>query len=143
MKLFWIIAAMVLLLTVVVIGVLPKFTEIHKYDQGTAAVQTLRSIHNSQAQFRESKGRFGALKELAGMGLIPPRILQGIPISGYIYSEANVSADAYCIRAKPANDKVGTREFNIIEDGQVRYQEVKMGNTVACGEGISLTSDSR
>src|SRR5581483_10694950 len=103
MKLFLIIAAIVLLLTAVVIAVLPKFTKIHKYDRGTAAVQTLRSIHNSQAQFRASKGRFGTLKELAGMGLIPPRVLQGIPISGYIYSEANVSADTYCVCAKPAN----------------------------------------
>lgn len=83
------------------------------------------------------------MKELADIGLIAPRFSDGIPLTGYIYSDANVSADTYCIRAKPANDKVGTREFNIIEDGEVRYHEAEIGSAVLCGEGISLTANSR
>lgn len=141
MKIFKIIMAIVLSLVAVIYFLLPKFTSITKADRDTSAVQMLRTMHNAQAQFKAMRGRFGTLRELADGGLLTPRAADGEPISGYVYSDANTSTESYCICANRANANVGKRDFNIIEDGEIRYHESETRGSAICGKGISLTAE--
>ncbi len=86
----------------------------------TAVLQTLRTIHNNQAQFQAMKGCFGSLKELNKAGLIDEIYASGQTIHGYKYSSSNVTADTYCVRAQRANPSCGGRDFIVCEDGDVR-----------------------
>lgn len=139
MKMFKIISVIVLGLIAAIYVSLPLFTEIHNRDSDTAVVSSLRTIHNAQAQFKAIKGRFGTLKELADMGLIGPNYAAGKPISQFVYADAAVSSDSYCVCANRTNDKAGKRDFNIIEDGEIRYQESKTKGSAVCGKGTRLS----
>lgn len=142
MKMFKIISAIVLGLVAAVILFLPQFTKHeHPLAYQVAAISTLRTIHNSQAQFKAINGRFGSLKELVDMGLIGPNYAAGKPISQFIYTDASVSLDSYCVCANRVNDKAGNRDFNIIEDGEIRFHESETKSSAICGKGQSLTRE--
>lgn len=139
MKMFKIITAIILSLMAVIYFLLPKLTSITKADCDTSVVQMLRTMHNAQAQFKSMRGRFGTLRELADGGLMVPRVADGEPISGYVYSDANTSTESYCICANRANTNVGNRDYNIVEDGEVRYQQSKTLSSAVCGKGNLLS----
>lgn len=102
-----------------------------------AVIQLLRFLHNAQAEFQASKGRFGTLQELASVGLIDPHYASGKPVAGFVYSD-EISAQTCCIKANRWNDSVGPRDFNVIEDGEIRYVESKTLGSAVCGQGTSL-----
>jgi hypothetical protein len=141
MKMFKIISAIVIGLVAAIYLSLPFVTEIHQYDRDTAVVSSLRTIHNAQARFKAIRGRFGTLKELADTGLIGPNFAAGKPISQFVYADAAVSSDSYCVCANRANDKAGKRDFNIVEDGEIRYHESETKGSAICGKGQSLTQE--
>jgi hypothetical protein len=100
-----------------------------------APIQTLRTIHNSQAQFQATKQKFGTLKELNEAGQIDSSYANGIPVCGYIYSSSDTTAETYCVHADRANDKCGSRDFIVCEDGIIRFIESENKGAVRRGEG--------
>jgi len=105
----------------------------------SAAIQSLRIIHNSQALYKAKKGRFGTHKDLIEEGFLDPSYAEGIPTSNYIYTSApEVTQDKYCVQATRRKPSVASRDFNVTEDGIIRFVESKTPRPVACGEGVPL-----
>ena len=134
-----------LLIAITIIGIMaavavPGLLRYLKTGRETAAVQTLRNIHNSQATFQGIRGRFATLKELSDDDLLEKSYASGQPVNGYIYKDSDVSADTYCVHADRTSDSTGNRDFNITERGTVNYVESKTKGTVARGEGVPLAT---
>lgn len=106
----------------------------------TAAIQTLRSLHNNQMQFQAMNARFGTLKELYAAGLIDARYANGRALSGYEYSSTDVTADTYCVRAYRTAPSCQTRDFIVCEDGEIRYTETPTAAILKRGEGKPLVA---
>ena len=109
----------------------------------SSAIQTLRTIHNYQAQYYGLHSRFATLEEMAASGMIDAVYASGRPISGYVYSSSDVTAETYCAHADRANDKCGSRDFIVCEDGAIRFVESEDKGTVRRGEGGALVEVSR
>jgi hypothetical protein len=101
----------------------------------TGPTQTLRTIHNSQAQYHATRSRFATLEELASSGYVDTAQANGSPISGYIYSSSDVTAETYCVHADRANDKCGYRDYIVCEDGIIRFIESENKGAARRGEG--------
>jgi prepilin-type N-terminal cleavage/methylation domain-containing protein len=133
-----------LLIVVAIIGILaavaiPRFLKTLETGRESAAIQSLRTIHNSQAQYQATKQRFGTLKELNEAGQIDLNYANGTPVSGYIYtSSPEVTQDKYCVQATRLATTTASRDFNVIEDGTVRFVESKSPNPIPHGEGTPL-----
>lgn len=139
MKMFRVCLVIVLALMAVAICLRPLVSTVTRHDRDTSVVSSLRTIHNAQAQFKAIRGRFGTLKELADIGLIGQNFAAGTSVAQYVYTDVAVSSESYCVCANRANDKAGKRDFNIIEDGEVRYHESETKDSAICGKGKSLT----
>jgi len=133
-----------LLIVVAIIGILaavavPKFLRTLEAGRESAAIQTLKTIHNSQAQYQAAKQRFGTLKELNEAGSIDSNFANGSPVSGYIYqSGPEVTQDKYCVQATRQAASTASRDFNVTEEGTVRFVESKTPNPIPHGEGTPL-----
>src|SRR5262245_46117119 len=104
----------------------------------SAAVQTLRAIHNNQAQFLAIHSRFATLEDLVASGMIDAEYASGRPISGYVYSSSDITDETYCAHADRANDKCGSRDFIVCEDGVIRFIESETRGAVRRGHGRPL-----
>jgi prepilin-type N-terminal cleavage/methylation domain-containing protein len=133
-----------LLIVVAIIGILaavavPRLLETLRTGRESAAIQTLRTIHNGQAQFQATKQRFATLKELNENNQIDLNYANGSPVSGYIYqSSPEVTQDKYCVQATRQAPSTASRDFNVIEDGAVRFVESKSPGPIPHGEGTPL-----
>jgi type II secretory pathway pseudopilin PulG len=140
-----IITSAVSLLLIAVFGIMaavatPQLLKSLKTGHESAAIQTLRTIHNSQAIYQATKQRFGTLKELNEAKLLDANYANGSPVSGYIYTSAPEGAQGkYCVQATRQSPSVALRDFNIIEDGIIRFVESKTPRPVACGVGVPIT----
>ena len=108
----------------------------------SAALQTLRTIHNYQAQFLAIHSRFATLEDLVASGMIEAEYASGRPISGYVYSSSDITAETYCAHADRANDKCGSRDFIVCEDGVIRFVESETRGAVRRGQGKPLMGAS-
>jgi type IV pilus assembly protein PilA len=135
-----------LLIVVAIIGILaavavPRLLETLRTGRESAAIQTLRTIHNGQAQFQATKQRFATLKELNEANQLDLNYANGSPVSGYIYqSGPEVTQDKYCVQATRQSLSYALRDFNVNQDGVIRYIESKTPSPIDCGEGIPITS---
>jgi prepilin-type N-terminal cleavage/methylation domain-containing protein len=133
-----------LLIVVAIIAILatvavPKLLESLKTGRESAAMQTLKTIHNSQATYQGTKQRFGTLKELSEAKLLDSNYVNGSPVSGYIYaSGAEVTQDKYCVQATRQAPSTASRDYNVIEDGTVRFVESNSPSPIPHGEGTPL-----
>ncbi|NOT64178.1 MAG: hypothetical protein HOP19_28520 [Acidobacteria bacterium] len=134
MKLFLLVIA-----TIILFSSCHLFQSVMNRDRETGAIQTLRTFHNAQAQFQAMKGHFGTLEELADSGLVSLNYTLNRQIAGYVYVSVSATPETYCIRAMTANEKRSERDFNMTEEGLVRYHQNKESNATACGKGLSLT----
>jgi hypothetical protein len=117
---------------------LPLLLKTLQSGRETGAIQSLRVIHNSQTLYQAKNGRFGTLKELAEEGLID-RNYVGVSTSNYIYTSApEITQDKYCVQATRQSPSVALRDFNVDQDGFIRYIESKTPSPVPCGEGIPI-----
>jgi hypothetical protein len=116
----------------------PKMLDSLRYGRETGALNSLRLIHQNQAQYSAMRGRFGDLKELAEAGLIDQSYANGSIILGYVYSSSSVSNETFCVHAVRASDSVARRDFVICEDGIVRFVESRTPGLVKRGEGAPL-----
>ena len=64
----------------------------------------------------------------------------GNPISQYVYSDTDVSADVYCVQATRQSNGSGDRDFNITEKGIVNYVKSATKNPVPRGEGTPISN---
>ena len=129
-----------LLIVVAIIGILaavalPKLQDNLKLGRQTAAVQSLRSIHNSEAQFNAMKGKFGSLKDLSDSGLLGTNFSSGNPVGQYSYTSPVAESDKYCVQATRQSPGTAYRDFNVTEDGTIRFVEAKTVNALPPGEG--------
>jgi general secretion pathway protein G len=133
-----------LLIVVAIIAILatvavPKLLESLKTGRESAAMQTLKTIHNSQATYIGTKQRFGTLKELNEAKLLDANYVNGIPVSGYKYtSDAEVTQDKYCVQATRQAPSTASKDFNVIEDGTIRFVESTNPSPIPHGEGTPL-----
>lgn len=134
-----------LLIVVAIIGILaavavPKLLKNLETGRMAAAIQTLRTIHNNEAQYSATKSTFGTLKNLNEAGLIDANYSSGSPVSGYAYTSTEATADQYCVQATRQAASTSPRDFNVIEDGTIRFIETKTPSPVAHGEGTPISS---
>lgn len=135
-----------LLIVVAIIAILgmvavPKLLDNLKAGRESAAMQTLRTIHNSQATYVGTKQRFGTLKELSEAGLLDPSYANGSPVSGYIYtSAAEVTQDKYCVQATRQSSSTAAKDFNVTQDGTIRFVQSNTPSPIPDGEGTALSA---
>jgi hypothetical protein len=103
------------------------------------AIMTLRTIHNSQIQFKETNHRFGSLEDLAAAELIDRNYTTGIATGGYTYSLSDISGKTYCVQATRISGNIAHRDFAICEDGIIRLSESKTPASIKRGEGVPIT----
>jgi prepilin-type N-terminal cleavage/methylation domain-containing protein len=130
-----------LLIVVAIIGILaavavPKLLENIKIGRETATIESLRTIHTAQAHHSAMRGRFGTLKELGQANYIDANYASGTAVSGYVYSSTEATPDKYCIQATRSSAGTASRDFNVIEDGTIRYVESNTPSAIPHGEGI-------
>jgi prepilin-type N-terminal cleavage/methylation domain-containing protein len=133
-----------LLIVVAIIGILaavalPKLQENLKLGRETAAIESLRTIHTSQAQFNAMRGKFGMLKDLTEAGLVGANFASGQPVSQYKYASPLAEADKYCVQATRMGTGTAYRDFNVIEDGTIRASSSKSVNALAHGDGVPIS----
>jgi prepilin-type N-terminal cleavage/methylation domain-containing protein len=133
-----------LLIVVAIIGILaavaaPKLLNYLKIGRETATINSLRTIHQNQATYNATKARFGSLKELQEFGLLDPNYANGLGVSQYVYNSTEATPDKYCVQATRQSEGAGNRDFNVIEDGTIRYTEVKSPAPIPHGEGTPLS----
>jgi type IV pilus assembly protein PilA len=133
-----------LLIVVAIIGILaaialPKLQENIKLGRETAAIKSLGTIHTNQAQFNAMKGKFGSLQDLTQVKLLDANYASGAAISGYTYTSTEADSDKYCVQATRAAQTTAYKDFNVIEDGTIRYVESNAPSPVAHGDGTPLS----
>jgi len=134
-----------LLIAITIIGIMaavavPSLLRYLKTGRETAAIQSLREIHNSQATYQALRGRFATLKELVDNELLDKGYAAGTAINGYVYKDSDVTPDTYCVHADRASDSTANRDFNITERGIVHYIESPSKGTVERGSGTPIST---
>lgn len=134
-----------LLIVVAIIGILaavavPKLLENLKIGRETATINSLRTIHQTQSLHNTMKGRFATLKELNEASLIDSNYSSGNPVSGYVYTTTEATPDQYCVQATRSSVNTAYKDFNVIEDGTIRFVESKTPNALPRGEGTPIGS---
>ncbi|MEO6725090.1 MAG: prepilin-type N-terminal cleavage/methylation domain-containing protein [Blastocatellia bacterium] len=115
-----------LLIVVAIIGILaaialPKLQEALKLGRETATIKSLGTIHQNQAHYFSLNSKFGTLQELNQTKLIDASYTSGSPVSGYTYTSPEADADKYCVQATRTAATTSYKDFNVIEDGTIRY----------------------
>jgi prepilin-type N-terminal cleavage/methylation domain-containing protein len=133
-----------LLIVVAIIGILaavalPKLQDNLKLGRQTAAIESLRTIHNAEAHFNALQGRFGTLKEMSEKGLVGANFASGNPVSQYRYTSPVAEADKYCVQATRQGPGTAYKDFNVIEDGTIRAIQSPTVNPVPPGEGVPIS----
>lgn len=133
-----------LLIVVAIIGILaavalPKLQSTLKTGREAATIQSLRTIHNAQAQFNATKNRFGTLKEISEAGFLDPQYASGNPVSQFRYTSPIAEVDKYCVQATRVTPGAAFKDFNVIEDGTIRAIESSTVNPVPPGEGVPIS----
>ena len=134
-----------LLIVVAIIGILaavavPKLLENLKIGRETATINSLRTIHQNESLYNTMKGRFGTLKELNEASLIDANYSSGNPVSGYVYTATDATPDQYCVQATRSSANTAYKDFNVTEDGTIRYNESKTPNPLPREEGSPIGS---
>ncbi|MGE0130742.1 MAG: type IV pilin protein [Blastocatellales bacterium] len=133
-----------LLIVVAIIGILaavaaPKLMDYLKLGRETATINSLRTIHQNEAQYSAMRGRFGALKELNEIGMLDASYANGSAVSGYAYNSTEATPDKYCVQATRQAPTTAYKDFNVIEDGTIRFAEIKTPAPIPHGEGTPLS----
>lgn len=117
-----------------------SLTHVTHRTRESAAIQTLKNFHNNQIHFRQLRGRFATLPELAESDLIDTAYASGRPINGYVYSDGGTTADTYCIQATRASGRAGQADFNVDEAGTVKRRDSEEVKPLSCSEGVPIRS---
>jgi len=115
-----IVLAIILILVSIII---PNYYNHIRPTTETAAIENLNALRNAEISYRNSKGKFATLEELAGAGHLQDQSITRPPYrkQGYEYSAVDVTADGYKIFAVPISPNSGTRSFCVDDGGTVMY----------------------
>ena len=117
-----------------------RLAHFDKQSHETAAIQALQKIHRAEASYYSRKSKFTTLNDLVTEELLNKNYGEGKVISGYTYTSADVTTNAFTIHADRDSDGSGNRDFNVTEKGDVYYIENKSAKgTVPHGQGQPLT----
>lgn len=135
-----------LLIVVAIIGILaavavPKLIGNIKLGRQTATIESLRTIHNQEAHYSALRGRFGTLKELNEAGSINDNYASGKPVSSYIYKSPEATSDKYCVQATRESAGSAFNDYNVIEDGTIRFVESANPTEIPHGEGTPIGAE--
>ncbi len=129
-----------LLIVISIIGIMaavaiPQLNAYLKRGRETAAIESLREIHRSQAQYYSAKGKFSNLNDLVESEMLGRKYGEGKTISGYTYTSSDVSPNTFTIHADRSSDGDGYRDFNVTEKGDIYQIENKTKGSVPRGQG--------
>ncbi|MCI0664643.1 MAG: hypothetical protein L0220_26580, partial [Acidobacteria bacterium] len=83
----------------------------------------------------------GTLKELGEAGSINSNYASGTPVSSYIYSSPEATADKYCVQATRESSGTAYNDYNVIEDGTIRFVESQNPSPIPHGEGTPIGAE--
>ncbi|HEX4947111.1 MAG TPA: DUF4190 domain-containing protein [Blastocatellia bacterium] len=121
---------------------IPQMNKMLKVGREAATIQLLQEVHRAEGSYYSKHNKFGTLKELAEEGLLRNSLSSGRTTGGYIYTESAVTEKTFCIHATRVSSGDGYKDYNVSEDGEVRYVESKTPLVVPCGGGTSLYTES-
>lgn len=138
-----IITSIISLITIPVIGLigsiaLPALLKATRTAHEQAAINALQNIHRCQSNFKNQNGRYASLRELAD-GTCLKREYALTPVNGYLYYDAQPTAETYCIRAESQQSSNFSKTFNITESGIIRVKIGEIGPGL-CGEGEPISN---
>jgi len=133
-----------LLIVVAIIGILaaialPRLQESLKLGRETATIQSLKTINQNQAHYFSLKSKFGTLQDLNQAQLIDANYANGSAVSGYTYTSPEADADKYCVQATRQAATTSYKDFNVIEDGTIRFVESKAPSPVPHDGGTPMS----
>lgn len=105
------------------------------------ALMVLKKLYQSEFKFKEKRGRFGTLAELAAEGLEGKPLAEGKVILGYIFTSSDVTDTTFCLHADRAQNTSGFRDFNLTETEEYRSIKSELKGTVLRGQGNNAFSD--
>ena len=71
--------------------------------------------------------------------LIDANYANGTPVSGYIYVSPEADADKYCVQATRQAATTSYKDFNVIEDGTIRYVQSNSPSPVPHDGGTPMS----
>lgn len=134
-----------LLIVITIIGIIiavavPKTLDMLRSGRESGAIQNLRTMNNNQALYHSRHGKYATLKELVDEKLLDGSYASGQSVKGYIFTSTEADGAQYCIQATRENGGSGFKDFNITEDGIIRFSEGKSPTPLPYGEGTSLSA---
>src|SRR5262245_15414891 len=115
----------------------PRLIARLKLEREVATINSLRTIHEIEMQFKELNLRFATLEELAESTPLDRKYTGGKVVSGYVYSTSVVSADSYCVRAVRASGAIAHGDLVVCEDGIISLVDENTPSVVRRGEGVA------
>ena len=136
-----------LLIVVAIIGIIaaiaiPNLLSARKAANESSAVGTLRTCASAEVTYANNNNTYGTLAQLNTAGLIDSAVSGGSAKSGYQYTSTGVNTGSFCIQATRSNTGSGNRDYNIIEDGVVRFVTSTTPAAVASGSGSPIGTAS-
>jgi len=129
-----IVVAIILIIATIAI---PSLLRSRQAAHEAAAVATLRTINTAEVTYLSTaQGKFGAMTDMTGAGLLASNFAAGTPVSGYIFTVV-VTGPLYTdftIMANPNSPNEGRYAYYVTPDGAVRYSTVS-GYTPATFNG--------
>lgn len=121
---------------------IPQLNNYLKTGREAAAIQTLHTIHRAEVSYHTKKNKYGTLKELAASEMLNSAVVNGMAVAGFVYTEAEISDQTFCLQATRASDSMGHRDFNLTETGIINYVEAKQPTIVPRGQGIPINEQA-
>lgn len=136
-----------LLIVVAIIGIIaciaiPNLLKARKAANESSAVGTLRTCASAEVTYANNNNTYGTLKMLNQAGLVDSAVASGSEKSGYEYRSTGVTTSAFCIQATRSGVGSGDKDFNVIEDGVVRFITASIPTELASGSGLPIGTAS-
>ncbi len=136
-----------LLIVVAIIGIIaaiaiPNLLSARKSANESSAVGTLRTCATAEVTYANNNNTYGTLAQLNTAGLIDSAVSGGSAKSGYQYTSVSVNTGSFCIQATRSGAGSGNRDFNVIEDGTVRFVASATPAAVAHDSGAPIGTAS-
>jgi prepilin-type N-terminal cleavage/methylation domain-containing protein len=136
-----------LLIVVAIIGIIaaiaiPNLLSARKSANESSAVGTLRTCGSAEVTYANNNNTYGTLAQLNTAGLVDSAVSGGSAKSGYAYTDAGITTSTFCIQATRSGAGSGDKDFNVVEDGVVRFVAGATPAAVAAGSGAPIGTAS-
>jgi len=136
-----------LLIVVAIIGIIaaiaiPNLLSARKSANESSAVGTLRTCASAEVTYANNNNTYATLAQLNTAGLVDSAVSGGNAKSGYQYTSTGVSTSAFCVQGTRSGAGSGDKDFNVVEDGVVRFVAGTTPTAVAAGSGAPIGTAS-